>query len=130
MKRDEEIYSVVEYMEIRKVFIIMFWQFSLQVFRSLCQSPHGNVGTSTWPLGSHVTCTSTRLSFRTISVLEGVGGEIFAFTPVKNEFLVFFVVTCSVVVRYQRFGGLCCFHLQGWSNTSKTRSQPFTLWAG
>jgi len=24
MKRDEEIYSVVEYMEIRKVFIIMF----------------------------------------------------------------------------------------------------------
>jgi hypothetical protein len=27
---------------------------------------------------------------------------------------VFWVVTpCSVVVRYQRFGGLCCLHLQG-----------------
>jgi hypothetical protein len=35
-------------------------------------------------------------------------------TAVKTEITVFCVVTpCSDVVRYRRFGGPCCFHLQG-----------------
>jgi hypothetical protein len=37
-----------------------------------------------------------------------------AFTAMMFQDRVFWVVTfCSVVVGYQRFGGPCCFHLQG-----------------
>jgi len=41
-----------------------------------------------------------------------------AFTTVKMEFMVFWDVSpFSVVVTYKRFGGPCCFHLQGSSGT-------------
>jgi hypothetical protein len=37
-----------------------------------------------------------------------------AFTAVMFQVEVFWVVTlCSYMVGYQRFGGPCCFHLQG-----------------
>jgi hypothetical protein len=35
------------------------------------------------------------------------------FTAVKIQFEVFWVLTPSSVVGYQRFGGPCCLHLQG-----------------
>jgi len=40
---------------------------------------------------------------------------------------VFWVVTlCSVVVRYQRFGVPCCFHLQGEHFTASQSRRPGT----
>jgi len=40
---------------------------------------------------------------------------------VKTEFLVYWIVTlCCVVTGYQRFEGLCCFYLQGWTSSSRS----------
>jgi len=36
------------------------------------------------------------------------------FTTMNIQVNIFWVITpCSFVVGYQRFGGLCCLHLQG-----------------
>jgi hypothetical protein len=43
--------------------------------------------------------------------LRDTGMEIF--TPMKTQVVVWNLTTYSDVVRYHRFGGLCCLHLQG-----------------
>jgi hypothetical protein len=46
--------------------------------------------------------------------IKVVGARFNVFVAVKIQVKVFWVVTLySVMVRYQRFRGPCCFHLQG-----------------
>jgi len=42
---------------------------------------------------------------------------------VKIEFVVFWVVLCSMVVGYQCFEGLCNHHLQGWNGGDQTNQK-------
>jgi hypothetical protein len=46
----------------------------------------------------------------------------------SEETVFCFLVPCSVVVGYQRFGGTCCLHLQGWRATTQQPRNPWILY--